>query len=119
MYLIGKVNFYKQYNMSKLDICSIAFIIMFIINPMSFYALGFQLSFIVTFFIILGSYLLEGKNNIIKSYKLSILSFLAALPLILNTNGKINLLTIIISPIIVFIFSVSFLKPTYKSFLEF
>lgn len=113
MYLIGKVNFYKQYNMSKLDICSIAFIIMFIINPMSFYALGFQLSFIVTFFIILGSYLLEGKNNIIKSYKLSILSFLAALPLILNTNGKINLLTIIISPIIVFIFSVVIMPLSY------
>lgn len=113
MYVITKVNFYKQLNLSKLDICSIAFLLIVVINPMALYSLSLRLSFIITFFIIIGVSLIEDKNKLISNYKMAIMSFLVSAPLVISISNQLNLLTIIISPIILILFSLIILPVTY------
>ena len=110
MYIITKINFYKQFNLTKLDICSIAFLLIVILNPMALYSLSLRLSFIVTFFIIIGSSIINDKNKIMGSYKMAIMAFMVSAPLVISVANKVNLLTMIISPIILILFSVIILK---------
>lgn len=113
MYIITKINFYKQFNLTKLDICSIAFLLIVIMNPMALYSLSLRLSFIVTFFIIIGSSIINDKNKIMGSYKMAIMAFIVSAPLVISVANKVNLLTMIISPIILILFSVIILPSTY------
>lgn len=113
MYILVEINFNKQYNLSRLDICSIAYIMILFVNPLSIFRLSFRLTFIVTFFIILGRYLLEDKNRIRAAYKLTIISFMAALPLVSSIKNETNLLSIIVSPIFVACFSLLIMPITY------
>lgn len=113
MYIITRVNFNKQLNLSKLDICSISFLLIIFMNPLSIYSLSFKLTFIVSFFIVLGSYLINDKNKVKQAYKMSIVAFLATIPLISSLMYQINLVTIIISPLFLFIFSTVIMPLTY------
>ncbi len=76
--------------------------IILIINPYSIYNMGFLLSYIITFFILVGGKKIEKtKNYFVKLFLISIISFLASLPVIVNSNFEINILTPIINLIIV------------------
>ena len=65
------------------------------INPFYLYDIGFLLSFIVSFSLIYFKNLYIDKNYIIKSIIISLISFLSSLPIIINSNYSINLLSIL------------------------
>ena len=66
----------------------LTFIILILINPLYIFNTGFILSFTITFFIILYS-----ENNKTSSIlKISILSFLSSLPIIINLSYEVNIL---------------------------
>lgn len=113
MFILSKINFHKQYNLTKLDILSISFIINIIMNPMCVHSMSFKLSYLITLFIIIGSELIKSDSKLISYYKVSILSFFTGLPLIISINYKINLLTIVISPIFLLIFTYLIMPMTY------
>ena len=72
------------------------------INPYNIYNTGFLLSYIIVFFLILSNKKLENiKNYFLKMLMLSLISFLASLPIVINSNFEFNILTPFINVLIV------------------
>ena len=89
----------KKYklNMSKSNILLIVITLLLIINPYNLYNIGFQLSSIVTFFIIKFNYLYSDKKKITKSLLISLSAFLSSFPILINTTYSINFISIIVN----------------------
>ena len=106
MFFIAYINktFFKSV-FSSLDVCSFSFILLLIINPYFVYNLGFVLSYFVCFVLILSSSIIRNKSNMMQSLIMSFMSNVFTLPLIINYNYEINLLSPIVN--VVFIFLVS------------
>ena len=83
-----------------------ASIILFI-DPFMIYNLGFQYSFLITLTIMLNSNKITG-NYFAKILKISLLSLLVSLPITINTNYEINLLSLFVSLIYVPFISIIF-----------
>lgn len=101
MYYLVLIN--KRYTLflSSLDIVSVVFIGLLISNPFYLNNLGFALSFLMAFTIILISPLLDNKKNTFQVFVISLSALIITLPLLININQQINLLTPLIN--IVFI----------------
>ena len=96
MYLFQIIN--KKYFVnffSSIDVISIVFFVLLLINPYYAYNIGFILSFLVSFIILLLQALLKGKNNSFQIFIISLICNLFTLPVIININYEYN----IISPI--------------------
>lgn len=99
---------YKKFEFSSLDILSFIFIFLLFINPYYIYDIGFELSFLITV-----SILLTDFNNKHVLIKMSVLSFLISLPITINMNNKINLLTPIFNIFLVLFFTTIFMPITF------
>ncbi|MFV0246364.1 MAG: DNA internalization-related competence protein ComEC/Rec2 [Mycoplasmatales bacterium] len=77
-------------NIKKKYIFIIVFLINYILNPFIIYSLGFLLSYIITYVLILYAMHINEENKLLYSIKLSILTTLSILPLIININYHIN-----------------------------
>lgn len=81
--------------------------ILLLINPYLIYSVGFLFSVIITFFIILSRKLLENKSYFRKTLIISVICFLASIPILTYYFFSINLLTPIFNllfvPIVSFI----------------
>lgn len=86
-------NFYNIL-LTKTDLLSFSFIGFLIINPYYIYNIGFQLSYIIAFSIIMGDYLFNTPNKLVNLCKLTIFANLISLPIILNLNHRIGLIFI-------------------------
>ncbi len=115
----------------KLDNQKILFLTAFIIliyNPFMIFNSGFQYSFLITLAIMLKSSSITG-NYVIKIFKISLLSFIVSMPITINLNYEINLLSIflnifyvplislIIFPLSILTFLIPFLAPILKIFI--
>lgn len=94
---------YKKYNINSIDRSSIVFIIFIIINPYFMYNIGFVLSFLSTFLIILISSFLKNKNNITSIIVITLFINLFTLPIIINMNNEINILSPLINVFMILI----------------
>lgn len=72
------------------------FSILVIINPYNIYNIGFLFSFIISFTLIRCSKLIKGKF-IIKSLKISLISFFSSMPVLINNFFEVNFLGIILN----------------------
>jgi len=80
---------------------------MLLYNPYYIYNVGFLFSFIVSFYLIMFNKLINKYNNyFIKIFVISIISFLAGLPILINNFYSINLMSIFLN--IIFVPLVSF-----------
>lgn len=113
MNILRKIN--KKFNLllTSLDIISITFIICLIINPLYIFQAAFKYSFLSTLFIILGSSLIKTQSKVLNSYLITLLCFLACLPLTINLNYQINFLSLLISPILLVILSYVIMPISY------
>lgn len=93
MYYISLLNKKLKLGFSTLDIVSIIFIILILYNPLYYYNLGFNLSFISSTLIVLVGDLCKGYNKYLQVLIVSILVNLVTFPLVININGKINALS--------------------------
>lgn len=94
----------KKILFTQLDILSIVGIIMLLFNPRSLFLLSFQLSFLVSFIIIIFAKNFNFKSKIVQTYFISFVSFLVTLPFIINANYEINILTVLVGPVYVLYF---------------
>ena len=99
---------YKKLEFSRLDVLGIIFIFLLFINPYYIFDIGFELSFLISFSIIISDF--KPKFMIIK---ISLLTFLISLPITINMNSKINLLSPIYNILLIGFFSFVFLPITY------
>jgi len=102
-YLLNQIFKYKNINISSIDTASIVFIFLVIINPFVMYNLGFVLSFIATFIILLASNYLKKLNNIKSIFVITILINIFTFPITVNINNEFNLLSPIINIIMILI----------------
>jgi competence protein ComEC len=103
----------KKIEFSSLDILSLVGIIILILNNYALFSLSFQLSFLVSFGLILSNEYLN-KLNIFKSLiMITIISNLITLPIIINLNNQINLISIIANLVLVIYFSYLFLPLSF------
>jgi len=87
-------------NVSTKDSLLLAINIILFINPMYLYNIGFLYSSIISFTLILYSNKLKNKY-IINLILISLISLLVSLPITINSNYQINLLSIFINAIFV------------------
>lgn len=116
LYILIQVNKKRGWNYSNLDLLSMIFITLLLYRPHYYYNIGFTLSFLVTFFIILGNYILKDKTLLRQLLLLSIMAFFIALPITVSINKSINLFTIIINVILVLYMSYIILPGAYLTF---
>lgn len=109
--------FFKPINLSSLDIQSISFIILIMLNPYYMYSLGFILSYIASFTIILANKLVSNKNELIQTLILSVYTMITSFPLVINMSYEINLLIPIINVLFISIVSYIILPLTIVVFI--
>lgn len=92
----------KNETLIVLTFCALVFL-----NPYLIYNVGFIFSIVITFFIILSSSLLTQKNYVKKTFFMSVICFLASIPILAFSFFKINLLSVIYN--VIFVPLISFL----------
>ena len=70
------------------------FIVFIIINPAYLLNIGFLYSFSISYFLIKYGMIINNKSYLIKLLLTSYISFISSLPISINTNFKINILSI-------------------------
>ena len=116
----------KKYKLGLKNTYILFYIFFFsiIYNPYYVYNTGFIFSYVISFFLIKYSYIINSYNNIFsKLIIISIISFLSSVPILINTNYSINFLSIILNiffssfislvifPLSLLTFIFSFLEP--------
>lgn len=102
---------------TRLDILSMIGILMLLFEPRYLFLLSFELSFLVSFVIIIFVKNIKISNKIFSTYLVSFIAFLVTLPFILNVNYEINLLAILIGPLYVLYFELLLYPVTIIMFL--
>ena len=106
MYLLMRI--FKEESITALDAISLSFLIM-LINPYLRYNYSFILSFLVSFFIIL----IDANY-----FKMSLIAFLVSIPFLINFNGGLLIISLPISLLISYLFSVFILPLVVLSLIK-
>ena len=94
---ISLTRFFKI-KISNINILYYLFVINLILNKYLIYNTGFLLSYTIVFFLIVSNKKINKINNyFLKLFYLSLISFLASFPILINSNFEFNLLTPIIN----------------------
>mgnify|MGYP003571311093 CR=1 FL=1 len=102
MFIISTLFKTLNIKISSLNIIYVLFMISLIDNPYSIYNMGFMLTYVIAFFLIIGTKKkLKIDNYFFKLFYLSMISFLASFPILINSNFEFNLLTPIINIFII------------------
>jgi competence protein ComEC len=82
-----------DFNLETIQSFYITIMIVLIIDPFRLYDVGFIYSSVISYFLIRYSFIIKG-NYLISILKVSILAFLVSLPITINMNYEINILSI-------------------------
>jgi competence protein ComEC len=106
--------------LTNLDLLSIIFIVFLAVNPFLIHQLGFQLSFCVSFSLLIGNKVIHDYTNWwIQSFLVCTLATLSSFLFIVQVNYEINMWTFIINVMFVylvgqFILPISFIVTLFK-----
>lgn len=95
-FILFFINKSFKLNIDNSNLVLFLFSILVIINPYNIYNIGFLFSFIISFTLIRCSKLIKGKF-IIKSLKISLISFFSSMPVLINNFFEVNFLGIILN----------------------
>lgn len=101
VYFLIVFNRWFKLRLSSIDIVSIVFILLVLINPYYVYNIGFVLSFIVSFVIVICNKVFVG-GYIKQTFMISLFAAIITFPLVVNINYEINLLSPITNVFYVF-----------------
>ena len=87
-FTLRKINNLLKLNIKVLNLFYLTLIILLLINPNYIFNNGFILSFTITYFILIYS----SKTKQTNLLKVSLISFLSSLPIIINMNYEINII---------------------------
>jgi len=108
MFILILINKLFNLKITNKNIIMLVFIIIMLINPNYLYNTGFQLSYLISFYLILFKYKIDRQKGYIKKLLyLSFISFLISFPIIINSNFEVNILSIFIN--IIFIPLISYI----------
>jgi len=97
---------FRKKDMTKLEALLTTFILMLFINPLLIFDIGFELSFLITFCLLMSDDFLSGSKNIFTSgFKISLVSSLASLPILVMNFYTFSYISIISNIFLVPIFS--------------
>ncbi|MFI3328876.1 MAG: ComEC/Rec2 family competence protein [bacterium] len=115
MFLITFICKKNKLKVTSLDVLCVSAIIILIIRPRYFNLISFRLTYLVTFILILTSDLYKNKSMINTLVMQSIIAFCITLPIIININYEINLMTFVNSTFISIPFSYCIMPLTFIS----
>ena len=106
MFILLTLNKLFNFKIKTKNIIMLTFIIIVLINPYYIYNLGFQLSYLISFYLIIFAHIInKHKNYFKKIFITSLISFLVSFPIIISNYYQVNLLSIIINLLFVPIIS--------------
>lgn len=126
MYYFSLINKRLKLGFSSLDVISFCFLLLILINPYYMYDYGFILSFLASLVIILLSPLIANKGHFHQIFLISFFAMLVTLPVVINLNNDINLLSpltnvifidlieVIVLPLSLLVFVFPFLGGVYR-----
>jgi len=85
---------WEKLSLSRIDLMTFVLCFFLILNPFYLDSLGFKLSFLIAFSIVIGQTLLKTTHPFLSVLKLGIYANLIALPILLEANKEWNLLSI-------------------------
>ena len=91
----------SRFPLSKTDYLSIIFLLLILYNPYMIFYVGFQLSFLMTYVIILISQSISKYSKIKQLIILSIVTFMFGLPIILAMNKSFGVFNLLYNPIFI------------------
>ena len=100
-FIISYLNKVLKLNIKNIYLILISAFFLLLINPYLIYSIGFLFSVIITFFVIASSNLLKDKTYFKKLFIMSLICFLASVPILSFYFYKINLLTIVFNMIFI------------------
>ena len=97
---------FRKKDMTKLEALLTTFILMLFINPLLIFDIGFELSFLIMFCLLMSDDFLSGSKNIFTSgFKINLVSSLASLPILVMNFYTFSYISIISNIFLVPIFS--------------
>ena len=87
------LNIRFDFDLDNTKVFYIAIMLILLVNPFFLYNVGFLYSSIISYSLINYSYIIKG-NKLVKLLKISIFAMLVSLPITINTNYEINILSI-------------------------
>ena len=106
MFILLTLNKLFNFKIKTKNIIMLTFIIIVLINPYYIYNLGFQLSYLISFYLIIFDHIInKHKNYFKKLFITSLISFLVSFPIIISNYYQVNLLSILINLLFVPIIS--------------
>lgn len=116
IFLLARL-FYKS--ILAIDCISISFIIFVLINPYEIYHIGFQLSYVVSYSLILSQRLINKRKHPIQKFTMvTIIAQLSSLPIILYYHYEFSLISIVANLFFIPLYVYFFLPLSYISFLS-
>ena len=100
-FIISYLNKMLKLNIKNIYLILISAFFLLLINPYLIYSIGFLFSVVITFFVIASSNLLKDKNYVKKLFIMSLICFLASVPILSFYFYKINLLAPIFNMIFI------------------
>ena len=97
------INERRNLKFTNLDLLSICFMTFLVINPYYLFNLGFIFTYLITFFYLV--YDIKDKKGIL-DFKRGIYTSLVGFPLIINQTGFFNALSLLLAPIIFYLFKI-------------
>lgn len=98
--ILKELNNYGKIRYTSLDILSISFIIMELINPYNIYNQGFILSYLVSFILIFMNEIVKTKNKLLNIYLSFTVIYFITLPIVISFSNSISIFALIFSPIL-------------------
>ena len=100
-FIISYLNKVLKLSIKNIYLILISAFFLLLINPYLIYSIGFLFSVIITFFIILSNKLIKNQTYVKKLFIMSLICFLASIPILSFYFYNINLLTIIFNMIFI------------------
>ena len=111
---------FRKKDMTKLEALLTTFILMLFINPLFIFDIGFELSFLITFCLLMSDDFLSGTKNIfVSGFKISLVSSLASLPILVMNFYTFSYISIISNIFLVPIFSLVIFPLVLISYVSF
>ena len=101
MYILLNINKRFKLNISNLKIIILVIVIMILYNPFYIYDIGFLYSISTSLGLIIYSKSINKSNKIISLFKISLIANIFSLPITINSNYQINILTLVINILVV------------------
>jgi len=110
---IGQLNKKGSIQYTKLDILSIACMLMLLINPYSIYNRGFMLSYLVSFLIIFMNDFIKTKSKLVENYLSHYLIYFITLPIVISITNYISFFSLLLAPVLTIVVTYIVLPISY------